>query len=210
MKPRRATDSTRRSIGDRKPSAQEQARLQKLKNAVGDAVLAIPEMGFDTLLETPTATVLGHEEPALISPVHLLNRGEVDRPREVMVPAVPQVIAGKMGCSPRLDQQQTRKQFAHWLVRPDNPLTARVIINRIWGWHFGRGIVSTTSDFGRMGEPPSHPELLDWLANEFTSTGWSIKRLHRLIMLSRTYQQSNAFGTEENVAMIRRTAFCGE
>jgi hypothetical protein len=78
-----------------------------------------------------------------------------------------------------------------WLTRPDHPLTARVLVNRVWYWHFGKGIVGTPSDFGRQGEPPTHPELLDWLASNFVEHGWSIKQLHRLIMLSNTYRMSS-------------------
>ncbi|MDP1564283.1 MAG: DUF1553 domain-containing protein [Pirellulaceae bacterium] len=81
-----------------------------------------------------------------------------------------------------------RLELADWITRPTNPLTARVFVNRVWQWHFGEGLVATPSDFGSRGEPPSHPELLDWLATEFIASGWSVKSLHRLIMNSRTYQ----------------------
>ncbi len=84
-----------------------------------------------------------------------------------------------------------RTALAKWLTETDNPLTARVMANRIWHHHFGRGIVATPSDFGRMGEAPTHPELLDWLTSEFVDKGWSIKGMHRLIMTSRTYQQGS-------------------
>jgi hypothetical protein len=83
-----------------------------------------------------------------------------------------------------------RLQLAEWLTRPTNPLTARVMANRIWQWHFGRGIVGTPSDFGAHGEPPTHPELLDHLASRFVAAGWSVKQMHREIMLSRAYQTS--------------------
>src|SRR5438876_954222 len=76
----------------------------------------------------------------------------------------------------------TRLDLANAIATPDNPLTARVIVNRVWAWHFGRGIVNTPSNFGKLGDPPSHPELLDWLAVEFVKHGWSIKWLHRQIM----------------------------
>ncbi len=84
-----------------------------------------------------------------------------------------------------------RLQLARWLVRPDHPLTARVLVNRVWHYHFGRGIVATTSDFGRAGSAPSHPELLDWLASQFIKSGWSIKALHRMILESEAYQRSS-------------------
>ncbi len=84
-----------------------------------------------------------------------------------------------------------REQLADWILADDNPLTARVMVNRIWQHHFGRGIAPTPNDFGKQGKPPTHPELLDFLAAQFRSGGWSIKAMHRLIMLSRTYQQSS-------------------
>ncbi|MEX2578556.1 MAG: DUF1549 domain-containing protein [Verrucomicrobiales bacterium] len=84
-----------------------------------------------------------------------------------------------------------RRQFAEWLIHPDHPLTARVMVNRIWHWHFGTGLVRTVDDFGLQGEAPSHPELLDWLAAEFIESGWSIKHVHRAIMLSETYRASS-------------------
>ncbi len=87
-----------------------------------------------------------------------------------------------------------RAALARWLVQPSNPLTARVLVNRVWQWHFGRGIVGTTSDFGTLGDKPSHPELLDWLAHRFIDEGWSLKQLHRRILLSATYRQA-ASGT---------------
>jgi hypothetical protein len=84
-----------------------------------------------------------------------------------------------------------RSVLARWITRPDNPLTTRVIVNRVWQYHFGRGLAATTSDFGRLGDAPTHPELLDWLTARFVQDGWSIKRLHRLILTSAVYRQSS-------------------
>src|SRR5262249_56751490 len=84
-----------------------------------------------------------------------------------------------------------RLELAHWVGSADNPLTARVMVNRIWQHHFGEGIVRTPSNFGRQGSPPSHPELLDWLALRFVESGWSVKEMHRLIMLSAAYPPSS-------------------
>jgi len=85
-----------------------------------------------------------------------------------------------------------RTALANWLTRPDNPLTTRVIVNRVWQYHFHRGLVGTSSDFGRLGEKPSHPELLDWLARRFVAEGWSLKKLHRMMVTSATYRQGGA------------------
>ena len=92
-----------------------------------------------------------------------------------------------------------RRALAEWIASPDNPLTARVMVNRVWHWHFGRGIVPTPSNFGKMGMPPSHPELLDWLATEFVRQGWSIKQMHRLIMTSETYKMASSFSPAANL-----------
>ncbi|HEY0552525.1 MAG TPA: PSD1 and planctomycete cytochrome C domain-containing protein, partial [Verrucomicrobiae bacterium] len=85
-----------------------------------------------------------------------------------------------------------RTELARWLTDPENPLTTRVIVNRVWQYHFGRGLAGTSSDLGRLGEKPSHPELLDWLARRFVQDGWSFKKLHRMIVTSATYRQSSA------------------
>jgi len=86
-----------------------------------------------------------------------------------------------------------RRALAEWIASPDNPLTARVFVNRLWYWHFGRGLVATPGNFGKMGVVPSHPELLDWLATEFVKQGWSMKQMHRLIMNTETYKMASAF-----------------
>lgn len=93
-----------------------------------------------------------------------------------------------------------RLELANWLTRPTNPLTARVFVNRVWQWHFGQGLVASPSDFGSRGESPTHPELLDWLANEFMASGWSVKSLHRSIMNSRAYQLASV-DQAENIAL---------
>ena len=86
-----------------------------------------------------------------------------------------------------------RLELARWLGNPENPLTARVMVNRVWRWHFGQGLVRSVDNFGKLGQPPSHPELLDWLANRFVGDGWSVKALHKRIMMSRSYQMSTAW-----------------
>jgi hypothetical protein len=101
----------------------------------------------------------------------------------------PTVLGGQT--LPADEKGSGRLHLANWIADAKNPLTARVMVNRIWHYHFGKGIVPTPSNFGTMGQPPTHPELLDWLATEFVEKKWSVKAMHRLIMLSRTYQQSS-------------------
>jgi hypothetical protein len=121
-------------------------------------------------------------------------------------PAFPDVLkTGPATITPPPDALQStgrRTALAKWIVSKDNPLTARVIVNRVWQQHFGRGLVETTSDFGHLGTPPSHPELLDWLAQRFMADGWSFKKLHRLILTSATYRQSTARQMDEHLASL--------
>jgi hypothetical protein len=121
-----------------------------------------------------------------------LNRGEALQKKEQVVPATPVRFAPKLELPSDAPEQQRRLALAKWIVNSSNPLTARVMANRIWQFHFGTGIVETPSDFGVNGARPSNPELLDWLAADFIENGWSVKRLHRKILLSATYRQSSA------------------
>jgi mono/diheme cytochrome c family protein len=120
---------------------------------------------------------------------HLLKRGDWRNKGEEVQPGLPQVLAGGAD----LDPSNRRRQLAEWIASADNPLTARVAVNRIWQYHFGKGVVKTPSDFGATGDHPSHPELLDWMATEFVKRGWSWKAMHRLILLSNAYRQSSQF-----------------
>src|SRR5262249_19801622 len=122
---------------------------------------------------------------------------ELSKPREAVAPGFPVALlpAGREPALSGVPSDRRRAALARWLTAPDNPLTARVLVNRVWGWHFGQAIVRTPNDFGAQGEPPTHPELLDWLARDFMAHGWGLKHLHRRILLSRTYQtQSIAEG----------------
>lgn len=121
----------------------------------------------------------------------LLHRGDAMQRLEEVKPAVPQFL-GDVGLAVDASDLDRRLKLANHLTDVRNPLTARVIVNRVWQHHFGTGLVSTSSDFGRMGTKPSHPKLLDWLAARFMADGWSLKKLHRLILTSKTYCQSNA------------------
>lgn len=133
--------------------------------------------------------------------IHLLHRGNVLQPRAPSTPGtLPLLVspdwtlsaAGHFELAPDHSEGARRAALAQWITRPDHPLTWRSIVNRIWQHHFGRGLVETPNDFGRMGKLPTHPELLDWLATEFRDGGQSFKKLHKLIVMSQTYQQSSA------------------
>ena len=121
--------------------------------------------------------------------IHRLHRGDPEQPKEEVGPAIPAALGGS-AWSTDLAEPERRLALANWLASPANPLTARVLVNRVWQGHFGAGLVETPSDFGKNGSRPSHPELLDWLAAEFLADGQSLKRLHRRIVLSATYRQS--------------------
>ncbi len=127
--------------------------------------------------------------------IHLLHRGDPEQPKDPVTPAVP-VVLGSLKLERDAEETQRRRTLAEWITRPEHPLTARVMVNRIWQGHFGVGLVETASDFGRSGTRPSHPELLDWLASKFVRSGWSVKAMHRLIVLSSTYRQSSQLDPE--------------
>lgn len=124
--------------------------------------------------------------------VRLLNRGELAHPGDVVKPALPTRLAK----GEAMTSEKSRSVLAEWVAGSRNPLTARVIANRVWQWHFGEGLVRTPNDFGVRGERPTHPELLDWLAVEFVESKWSVKKLHRRILLSDTYQMASTADTE--------------
>jgi hypothetical protein len=161
-----------------------------------------------TEIEAEIAEVRRRMEPPLAiralwdrgdpSPTYILNRGEYDKPGRLVGPGVPSVLTD--GQTPFVVEPPfsagsaktgRRLAFARWLTQPDHPLTSRVMVNRIWYHHFGRGLVASLENFGIQGDRPTHPELLDWLASEFVRQGWSIKAMHRMIMNSRTYRQSS-------------------
>ncbi|GAB1857548.1 DUF1553 domain-containing protein [Flavobacteriaceae bacterium MHTCC 0001] len=117
---------------------------------------------------------------------YILDRGQYDAPTDSVFPNTPE----KIFSFPK-NLEKNRLGLAKWITHPDNPLTARVTVNRYWKNLFGRGIVKTVEDFGNQGELPTHPKLLDWLALKFIESGWDVKALHKLIMMSNTYQQSS-------------------
>jgi len=137
---------------------------------------------------TVTAWVGQFRQPG---PTHRLYRGEPLQNREVVAPDALSVL-GTLGMSVDEPEQQRRVKLANWIASPGHPLTARVMVNRLWHYIFGTGLVDTPGDFGKNGSRPTHPELLDWLADEFVQSGWSVKHIQRLLLLSATFQQSSA------------------
>jgi hypothetical protein len=135
------------------------------------------------------------EHPGPVRTSHLMIRGDWRRPGPIVFPAFPRIAnpwddAVGQGEASRVTSGR-RAALARWLTRADHPLTTRVIVNRLWQYHFGQGLSTTPSDFGLMGDVPSHPELLDWLATELIRQGWSLKRMHRLIVTSETYRRAS-------------------
>jgi hypothetical protein len=128
--------------------------------------------------------------------VRRLQRGDVTQPREIIPAGVPESIGPKVALGSSSTDQQRRLALADWIVDQRNPLTARVIVNRLWLHHFGTGIVDTPSDFGVNGGRPTHPELLDWLASELMESGWDLKHLQRLILTSAAYCQDSSSNPE--------------
>jgi len=131
--------------------------------------------------------VLDHRERPLET--HVLRRGELEQPADVVGPGLPEKISGGLTFAAVPDDRR-RARLAEWIASDQNLLTARVIVNRAWQWHFGEGLVRTPNDFGIRGDRPTHPELLDWLAVDFVAHGWSLKHLHRVIMNTQTYQMA--------------------
>jgi mono/diheme cytochrome c family protein len=147
------------------------AEFDHLKPAAPPPVFSATDVGREA---PPVFLPKGKKEPVEPGFLTLLD----DKPAVIPVPATAPNSTGR------------RTALANWIVDPKNPLTKRVIVNRVWQYHFGRGLVGTSSDFGKLGETPSHPELLDWLAQRFVADGWSLKKLHKLIVTSATYRQS--------------------
>ena len=185
-----STPETKRTTEQRRSLAR-----RHLKEKYARDLATLPEAGKIFAVASQFKAIGNFKPAGQAREVHVLHRGDIHSPMEVASP-------GALACLPGLpdrfelgdanDEGARRAALADWLVDRDNVLTWRSIVNRVWHYHFGRGIVSTPNDFGKMGEQPTHPELLDWLAFEFRERGGSLKWLHKTIVLSDTYRQSAA------------------
>jgi hypothetical protein len=152
---------------------------------------------FDSLKPAPLPSAMAVcDGPGPAPETHVLDAGDYRKPEETVAPGFPEFlgheeIEQRLASTAEASTGGRRSALGRWLTWPDHPLTARVIVNRLWQHHFGQGVVATSSDFGSMGDDASHPQLLDWLACELTEREWSLKAIHRLMVLSATYRQSS-------------------
>ncbi|MBL9172695.1 MAG: DUF1553 domain-containing protein [Verrucomicrobiales bacterium] len=192
-----AQESRRRELEGRIAGAPSEDRKKALRQELDQLTKAAPPFEW---------ALAARERTQDIPAVHVLARGNPRSPGAEVGPGFLHAVSGGPAEIPpaipgtRITSGR-RRAFADWIASPENPLTARVLVNRVWHHHFGRGLVRTTSDFGRVGALPSHPELLDWLAGEFIRSGWSLKSLHRLILTSAAWNQSSV-ATQETALAI--------
>ena len=173
----------------------ELASKKKERKEVEKSLKALPE-GKMVYAATTHFKPRSNFKPTKGKPrrIHVLHRGEVNQPRDPVRPGTIPLLAKEkweFDLPEVHDEAERRAALAEWIVREDHPLTWRAIINRIWQWHFGQPIVGTPNDFGPLGQSPTHPELLDWLAVYFRDSGGSFKKLHKLLVMSETYRQSS-------------------
>jgi hypothetical protein len=194
-----ASEADRTTIADEIPSELLEQALSPAQRRE-QAALRAEQVRLTRELDSPTpptVAYVGRFTPP--EPIFVLKRGDVMQRGPVVTPAALSQVPGlpaELDMNPKLGEPGRRLALARWIGSRDNPLTARVLVNRLWQHHFGQGIVSTPSDFGVNGAEPSHPGLLDWLAADFMDHGWRLKRLHRLMVTSATYRQSSAATAE--------------
>jgi hypothetical protein len=179
-------EAAKRTAAERKQLASFRLAQMPEHRRLSEEEAALKKQTATAEAEIPTTLVM--EEQKEMRPTFILMRGAYDKPGEKVVAATPAVLPALAA-----DLPSNRLGLAKWLVSRENPLTSRVIVNRFWQHFFGTGLVRTSEDFGSQGEPPSHPELLDWLAVTFQESGWDVKKLVKMIVTSETYQQSSQF-----------------
>ncbi|MCA9075594.1 MAG: PSD1 domain-containing protein [Planctomycetaceae bacterium] len=205
------TEAAQHLVGGEKDDFQDQSsRFDILKRRAGEVITKDQFETYDSLRkvrEKLEKSPPGHfaqvlsikEQGPDAPPTHVLVRGNPHIEGDEVNPAFPSVLSPPAPVIEAPDHGEStgrRRALAEWIVSPENPLSARVMINRIWQWHFGRGIVRSPNNFGLQGDRPTHPKLLDWLSAEFVDRGWSLKAIHRLILMSNTYRMS-AIATDE-------------
>ena len=168
------------------------AEYHRLLNLARDFETAAPDK----------PALMGVSEGEIKDVIPIFIRGNHKTPGNEIGRGLPQVMTRKEKPVKFSDSTSGRLELAQWMADPGHPLTARVMVNRIWGWHFGRGLVSSTENFGVRGSPPSNRELLDWLASKFVESGWSVKAMHRLILRSGTWRMASTHPEEQNHAAI--------
>jgi hypothetical protein len=166
----------------------EEPRRTEISNQIAELNRQLPE-ALPTIF-----SVTG--DPKRRTPIHLLARGDETKPLEALGMRFPGVLIPDDEPEFAADSDHPKTRLARWIASEQNPLTARVFVNRVWQFHFGRGLVETANDFGVNGEWPTHPELLDWLAHRFIASDWDVKALHRLILNSSVWQQSSEAPTD--------------
>ncbi len=180
------TEMRKLQFSMRKATEEEKGKIQAQLDAIDEKMP--PPM---------TAIYAVKDDPKKVSPVHTLFKGDYLQPVESVGARPLGILLPENTPETPLDAANPRTRLANWVADPDNPLTARVMVNRVWQYHFGKGIVSTTNDFGRMGARPTHPELLDYLANKYVESGWKMKPIHRMILMSSAYRQSSQSPNEK-------------
>ena len=169
-------------------------KIESLLTNLQDSMAALPEPDHVYAAANTYAKVGNFQPPDSIRPIFVLARGDTEQPTQ---PAIPSAVStwdflpAALQLNPNHTEEDRRAALAKWLTDEKNAFTWRSIVNRVWQYHFGRGLVATPNDFGKMGTPPTHPKLLDYLTREFLRNGQSIKWLHQLIVTSQTYQQSS-------------------
>jgi hypothetical protein len=182
-------EAAKRTAAERKQLASFRLAQMPEHRRLSEEEAALKKQIATAEAEIPTTLVM--EEQKEMRPTFILMRGAYDKPGEKVIAATPAFLPALAADLPR-----NRLGLAKWLVSRENPLTARVIVNRFWQHFFGAGLVRTSEDFGSQGEPPSHPELLDWLATTFQESGWNVKKLVKLIVTSDAYQRSSKFSLQ--------------